>query len=115
VADSIEREPTRYYAALARREDSIQGDGPALARAQALVVANRQAASIGILATSALWWVLMLAPTEARHEAGLLSPKVLAQGSVTLLLATYSRTGLTHHFFGALLRQSTHFTAFLFG
>jgi hypothetical protein len=34
---------------------------------------------------------------------------------VTLLLATYSRTGLTHHFFGALLRQSTHFTAFLFG
>lgn len=45
-----------------------------------LVAANRQAASIEALATSAHLWVLMLTPTEARRKAGLLSPRCWLNG-----------------------------------
>lgn len=39
-----------------------------------VIAANRQAPTITALATSAMLWVLMLSPTEARRKAGLLSP-----------------------------------------
>lgn len=45
-----------------------------------LIAANRQAASIDLLATSALLWVRMLTPTEARRKAGLLSPRCWMKG-----------------------------------
>jgi transposase len=38
-----------------------------------VVAANRQAPNIGALATSAMLWVLMLSPIEARRKAGVLS------------------------------------------
>ena len=38
-----------------------------------VVAANRQAKNIEALATSAMLWVLMLTPTQARRKAGLLS------------------------------------------
>ena len=36
--------------------------------------ANRQAMNIDALATSAILWVLLLSPTQARRKARLLSP-----------------------------------------
>jgi transposase len=39
-----------------------------------VIAANRQAPTIAALATSAMLWVLMLSPIEARRKAGLLSP-----------------------------------------
>ena len=41
---------------------------------KAVIAANRQAPNIVALATSAMLWVLMLSPTEARRKAGMLSP-----------------------------------------
>jgi len=38
-----------------------------------VIAANRQAPNTGALATSAMLWVLMLSPTEARRKAGMLS------------------------------------------
>ncbi len=39
-----------------------------------VIAANRQAPTIAALASSAMLWVLMLSPAEARRKAGLLSP-----------------------------------------
>jgi transposase len=39
-----------------------------------LIAANRQAPNVAALATSAMLWVLMLSPVDARRKAGLLSP-----------------------------------------
>lgn len=39
-----------------------------------VVAANRQATHITALAASAMLWVLLLTPTEARRKAGMLSP-----------------------------------------
>jgi transposase len=39
-----------------------------------VVAANRQAPNIAALAASAMLWVLMLTPTQARRKAGMLSP-----------------------------------------
>jgi transposase len=39
-----------------------------------VVAANRQAPNIAALATSAMLWLLMLSPLEARRKAGVLSP-----------------------------------------
>lgn len=39
-----------------------------------VVAANRQAPTVDALATSAMLWVVMLSPTEARRKAGMLSP-----------------------------------------
>jgi transposase len=39
-----------------------------------VVAANRQAPSVDALATSAMLWVVMLTPTEARRKSGMLSP-----------------------------------------
>lgn len=39
-----------------------------------IIAANRQAPTIAALATSAMLWVLMLSPADARRKAGLLSP-----------------------------------------
>jgi hypothetical protein len=41
---------------------------------KAVIAANRQAPTIAALAASAMLWVLMLSPTEARRKAGMLSP-----------------------------------------
>lgn len=41
---------------------------------KAVIAANRQAPTIVALAISAMLWVLMLSPTEARRKAGMLSP-----------------------------------------
>ena len=41
---------------------------------KAVIAANRQAPTIDALAISAMLWVLMLSPTEARRKAGMLSP-----------------------------------------
>ena len=42
---------------------------------KAVIAANRQAPTIAALAASAMLWVLMLSPTEARRKAGMLSPR----------------------------------------
>jgi transposase len=39
-----------------------------------VVAANRQAPTIEALSASALLWVLLLSPTQARRKAGMLSP-----------------------------------------
>ena len=39
-----------------------------------VVAANRQAPTVDALATSAMLWVVMLTPTEARRKSGMLSP-----------------------------------------
>ena len=39
-----------------------------------MVAANRQAPNVDALATSAMLWVVMLTPTEARRKSGMLSP-----------------------------------------
>ena len=39
-----------------------------------LVAANRQAPSVDALATSAMLWVVMLTPAEARRKSGMVSP-----------------------------------------
>lgn len=39
-----------------------------------MVAANRQAPTVDALATSAMLWVVMLTPTEARRKSGMLSP-----------------------------------------
>jgi len=39
-----------------------------------VVAANRQAKNIEALAASAMLWVLLLTPTQARRKAGMLSP-----------------------------------------
>jgi len=39
-----------------------------------VVAANRQAPTVDALAASAMLWVLMLTPTQARRKAGMLSP-----------------------------------------
>ena len=41
---------------------------------KAVIAANRQAPTIVALAISAMLWVLMLSPAEARRKAGMLSP-----------------------------------------
>jgi len=42
---------------------------------KAVIAANRQAPTIAALAASAMLWVLMLSPIEARRKAGMLSPQ----------------------------------------
>jgi transposase len=39
-----------------------------------VVAANRQAPNVDALATSAMLWVVMLSPPEARRKSGMLSP-----------------------------------------
>lgn len=41
---------------------------------KAVIAANRQAPTIDVLAISAMLWVLMLSPSEARRKAGMVSP-----------------------------------------
>ncbi|HKO13411.1 MAG TPA: hypothetical protein VJV22_15660 [Acidobacteriaceae bacterium] len=39
-----------------------------------VVAANRQAKNADALATSAMLWILLLTPTQARRKSGMLSP-----------------------------------------